>query len=159
MLNLPPNLGDMGRTGRQQAHRAREPEPVGEPVRRRDAAGVVPKQRTPYDRAVSVRKSRRLKPPPSGSPRFARGTAWGAWVRFPLLAGGTLRRGLSGILVFVNFGCAIGISTRFRTRTAPAASPRHPLGCRRWRLQGARLASRTRTAPRVGRRRPRSRRR
>ena len=29
--------------------------------------------------------------------------------RFPLLAGGTLRRGLSGILVFVNFGCAIGI--------------------------------------------------
>ena len=33
-----------------------------------------------------------------------------AWVRFPLLAGGTLRRGLSGILVFVNFGCAIGIS-------------------------------------------------
>ena len=38
-------------------------------------------------------------PPPAGSPRFARGTAWGAWVRFPLLAGGTLRRGLSGILV------------------------------------------------------------
>jgi hypothetical protein len=29
---------------------------------------------------------------------------------FPLLAGGTLRRGLSGILVFVNFGCAIGIT-------------------------------------------------
>ena len=28
-------------------------------------------------------------PPPLGSPRFARGTAWGAWVRFPLLAGGT----------------------------------------------------------------------
>ena len=26
-------------------------------------------------------------------PRFARGTAWGAWVRFPLQAGGTLRRG------------------------------------------------------------------
>jgi hypothetical protein len=48
-------------------------------------------------------------PPSVGSPRFARGTAWGAWVRFPLRAGGTLRRGLSGILVFVNFGCAIGI--------------------------------------------------
>ncbi len=43
-------------------------------------------------------------PPSVGSPRFARGTAWGAWVlslhegnrvgaRFPLLAGGTLRRG------------------------------------------------------------------
>ena len=47
-------------------------------------------------------------PPSVGSPRFARGTAWGAWVRFPLQAGGTLRRGLSGILVFVNFGCAIG---------------------------------------------------
>ena len=26
-----------------------------------------------------------------------------------MLAGGTLRRGLSGILVFVNFDCAIGI--------------------------------------------------
>ena len=48
-------------------------------------------------------------------PRFARGTAWGAWVRFPLLAGGTLRRGLSGILVFVNFGCAIGIKQICRT--------------------------------------------
>ena len=35
-------------------------------------------------------------PPPAGSPRFARGTAWGAWVRFPLLAGGTLRRGVIG---------------------------------------------------------------
>ena len=37
-----------------------------------------------------------------------------AWVRFPLLAGGTLRRGLSGILVFVNFGCAIGITIHAR---------------------------------------------
>ena len=35
-------------------------------------------------------------PPPAGSPRFARGTAWGAWVRFPLQAGGTLRRGVIG---------------------------------------------------------------
>ena len=32
-------------------------------------------------------------PPPLGSPRFARGTAIGAPTRFPLLAGGTLRRG------------------------------------------------------------------
>ena len=37
-------------------------------------------------------------PPPAGSPRFARGTAWGAWVRFPLLAGGTLR--LKGVGFF-----------------------------------------------------------
>ena len=34
-------------------------------------------------------------PPPLGSPRFARGTARGAPTRFPLLAGGTLRRGSS----------------------------------------------------------------
>jgi hypothetical protein len=46
-------------------------------------------------------------PPPLGSPRFARGTAWGAWVRFPLLARGTIGRGLSGILVFVNFETAL----------------------------------------------------
>ena len=32
-------------------------------------------------------------PPPLGSPRFARGTAIGAPTRFPLLAGGTLRKG------------------------------------------------------------------
>ena len=31
--------------------------------------------------------------PPYGSPRFARGTAIGAPTRFPLLAGGTLRKG------------------------------------------------------------------
>ena len=34
-------------------------------------------------------------PPPLGSPRFARGTARGAPTRFPLLAGGTSRRGSS----------------------------------------------------------------
>ena len=69
-------------------------------------------------------------PPPLGSPRFARGTAKGAPTRFPLLAGGTLRRGLSGILVFVNFGCAIGIncppplgSPRFARGTKPIGSP------------------------------------
>ena len=47
--------------------------------------------------------------PPAGSPRFARGTAWGAWVRFPLRAGGTLRRGSSISLVLVNCVSAIGI--------------------------------------------------
>ncbi len=66
-------------------------------------------------------------------PRFARGTAWGAWVRFPLLAGGTLRRGLSGILVFVNFGCAIGkclrdmISTSELGQTRGSAPTETPL--------------------------------
>ena len=34
-------------------------------------------------------------PPPLGSPRFARGAAKGAPTRFPLRAGGTLRRGSS----------------------------------------------------------------
>ena len=87
MLNLPPNLGDIGRTGRQQAHRAREPEPVGEPVRRRDAAGVVPKQRTPYNRTVSTRKSGQLKTPSLRFPPLREGNRAG--VRFPLLAGGT----------------------------------------------------------------------
>ena len=48
-------------------------------------------------------------PPPLGSPRFARGTARGAPVRFPLLAGGTLRRGFSFIRTFVNSGSTIGI--------------------------------------------------
>ena len=38
-------------------------------------------------------------PPPEGSPRLARGTAWGAWVRFPLLAGGTLRRGSTAVFL------------------------------------------------------------
>ena len=35
----------------------------------------------------------RVYPPPAGSPREAGGTAQG--VRFPLLAGGTLRRGFT----------------------------------------------------------------
>jgi hypothetical protein len=42
-------------------------------------------------------------------PPASRGEPSRAPVRFPLRAGGTFRRGLSGILVFVNFGCAIGI--------------------------------------------------
>ena len=45
-------------------------------------------------------------------PRFARGTARGALTRFPLLAGGTLRRGSSTAVFFVNFGLAIGITGR-----------------------------------------------
>jgi phage shock protein E len=48
-------------------------------------------------------------PPPLGSPRFARGTARGALTRFPLRAGGTLRRGSSAALAIVNFAHAIGI--------------------------------------------------
>jgi hypothetical protein len=60
---------------------------------------------------------------PLGSPREARGTEGGAWVRFPLLAGGTLRRGLSGILVFVNFGCAIGMSMEVGCATAFCGEP------------------------------------
>jgi hypothetical protein len=39
-------------------------------------------------------------PPPLGSPRFARGTARGALTRFPLRAGGTLRRGSSTAVFF-----------------------------------------------------------
>ena len=46
-------------------------------------------------------------PPPAGSPRFARGTAKGAPTRFPLRAGGTLRRG-SSTAVFLNSGSTIG---------------------------------------------------
>jgi hypothetical protein len=48
-------------------------------------------------------------PPPAGSPRFARGTARSAPARFPLRAGGTLRRGSSVALVFINFAHAVGI--------------------------------------------------
>ena len=48
-------------------------------------------------------------PPPQGSPRFARGTARGAPTRFPLRAGGTLRRGFSFIRAFMNSGSAISI--------------------------------------------------
>jgi len=50
-------------------------------------------------------------PPPVGSPRFARATARGAPTRFSLRAGGTLRRGASIALVFVNCVPAIGMTT------------------------------------------------
>ena len=42
-------------------------------------------------------------------PPASRGEPRSALVRFPLLAGGTLRRGFSFIRAFTNFGCAIGI--------------------------------------------------
>jgi hypothetical protein len=58
-------------------------------------------------------------PPPLGSPRFARGTARGAPVRFPLLAGGTLRRGFSFIRTFVNSGSTIGIIEFWSVSTRP----------------------------------------
>jgi flagellar biosynthetic protein FliP len=64
-------------------------------------------------------------PPPLGSPRFARGTKRSPWdcpalreepicapVRFPLQAGGTLRRGFSFIRAFMNFGSMIGMRPR-----------------------------------------------
>ena len=58
-------------------------------------------------------------PPPLGSPRFARGTARGVPVRFPLLAGGTLRRGFSFIRTFVNSGSTIGIIEFWSVSTRP----------------------------------------
>ena len=45
-------------------------------------------------------------------PPASRGEPSRAPVRFPLLAGGTLRRGFSFIRAFTNSGCAIGISVR-----------------------------------------------
>jgi hypothetical protein len=48
-------------------------------------------------------------PPPLGSPHFARGTVRGAPTRFPLRAGGTLRRGFSFTHAFMHFDPAIGI--------------------------------------------------
>jgi hypothetical protein len=58
-------------------------------------------------------------PPPLGSPRFARGTARGAPVRFPLQAGGTLRREFSFIRTFVNSGSTIGIIEFWSVSTRP----------------------------------------
>ena len=93
------------------------------------AGETVPASGIPCRTVVPLSACEQGEPKGLGSPRFARGTAWGAWVRFPLLAGGTLRRGLSGILVFVNFGCAIGIidseSRRKRTGT-PVEIPELP---------------------------------
>jgi len=60
-------------------------------------------------------------PPPAGSPRFARGTARSAPARFPLRAGGTLRRGSSVALVFINFAHAVGIMTRGEPSPCPNA--------------------------------------
>ena len=45
-----------------------------------------------------------------GSPDGARGTVQGALARFPLLAGGTCRRGFSNACVSVKFGLVIGIT-------------------------------------------------
>ncbi len=63
-------------------------------------------------------------------------------VRFPLRSGGTLRRG-SSTAVFVNFGCAIGITNcAFRFIIAPP-----PLGS----LRFARGTARRRRSPRFAR--------
>ena len=65
-------------------------------------------------------------PPPLGSPRFARGTARGAPTRFPLRAGGTLRKG-SSTDVFVNSGSAIGIISVFALVFQHAPLPTSPV--------------------------------
>ena len=68
---------------------------------------ALPAELRPCVRLIPIARPKFIICPlPLGSPRFARGTE-GAW--FPLLAGGTLRRGLSTAVFFVNFGLATGI--------------------------------------------------
>jgi flagellar basal body P-ring protein FlgI len=61
-------------------------------------------------------------PLPAGSPRFARGTAQ---ARFPLPAGGTLRRGSSTSHKLVNFSLAVGLALVFPA-LLPAQQPAAP---------------------------------
>jgi len=83
-----------------------------------------------------------LPPPPLGSPRFARGTEKRA-LRFPLQAGGTLRRG-SSTAVFVNSGSAIGITPCAEANASVRDSPRPQGG-------GGRTAGRTAVRPYIPR--------
>jgi len=54
-------------------------------------------------------------------PPASRGEPSRAPTRFPLLAGGTLRRGSSLSLIFANYGCAIGISSVHPPQPSPHA--------------------------------------
>ena len=54
-------------------------------------------------------------------PPASRGEPSRAPTRFPLLAGGTLRRGSLLSLIFANYGCAIGISSTHTPQPSPCA--------------------------------------
>ena len=91
-------------------------------------------------------------PPPLGSPA-SRGEPSRASTRFPLLVGGTLRRGFSVALAFTNFAHAVGIIPSERAARGAVApccvriagryritSPAPSSACRRWALARLRPA-------------------